>query len=198
MNNSTPTIRAFVAVELPGEVQARLSSIQHALQAGMGEAAGAVRWSRPEGTHLTLQFLGDVRADSLPLVESAVVEGCEGMRSMELSLGEIGTFPNLRRPRVVWVGVSGELDLLHRVERSIEGRLKPLGYAPDKPFNPHLTLGRVREGATASEREAIASAIAQTPVRVSAAFRVESVTLMRSQPLSGGSLYTSIVTAPLD
>src|SRR5437762_1995995 len=137
-------IRAFIAVELPDETRHIVASRQDDLKRAMGRAEGGVRWSRPEGVHLTLQFLGNVHTNTIPRIEQAIRDACDGAKPARLSLEGAGAFPNLARPRVVWIGLSGDVSPLQTLQANISANLKTLGFEPDKPFQPHITLGRVR------------------------------------------------------
>ncbi len=194
MTSIDATIRSFVAIELPDEVKSVLVNVQDAMRESMGASASAVRWVRPESTHLTLQFLGDVPVRVLPAVQDAIGRGCAGTSPFSLHMGGLGVFPNQRRPRVVWVGLRSDqkdMEALHALQTSIADALKPLGFKPDKDFHPHLTLGRVREGARQDDYAAIVRAVSNTPVpRLASPFRVDAVSLMRSELRPAGSIYT--------
>jgi 2'-5' RNA ligase len=194
-----PTVRAFVAIELPSNVQAVLASTQHKLAAQLGGAANAVRWTRPEGTHLTLQFLGDVPVAFTGQLENALRRASEGRHAFGLSVQGMGAFPNTRRPRVVWVGVSGNLNALQSLAAVVSEQLSGLGYVPDKPFSPHLTLGRVRETANPNEKFAVGAALERLSVSVPTAtpFKVGGISLMRSDLRQGGAVYTPLAHVEL-
>ncbi len=188
------TIRAFVAVELPEGVLAHLESVQRGLRKGLGSAESAVRWVRPEGIHLTLQFLGNVPRTQVPAIEQALRDACAGARPAQVGTAGVGAFPNPNRPRVVWIGLDGGLQPLFDVERAIGRALTPLGYKPDKPFNPHLTLGRVREHLHPDEVAAIARVLADAAKRPPrpVSFTASSISLMQSTLQPGGSVYTQL------
>ena len=187
----TGTIRAFVAVELPDEVRAHLETVQRGLKEVLGQAAGAVRWVRPEGVHLTLQFLGDVPRTQVPAIEQTLRAASTGARATQVCTGGLGAFPNTNRPRVLWIGLDGDLQPLLDVERAIGRALSALGYAPDKPFNPHMTLGRVRDHIRPDDATAIARALAAAAKRPppTVSFTADSVSLMQSTLQPGGSEY---------
>ena len=188
------TIRAFVAVELPEGVLAHLESVQRGLKKALGSAESAIRWVRPEGIHLTLQFLGNVPRAQVPAVEQALRGACAGARPTQVGTAGVGAFPNPNRPRVVWIGLEGGLQPLFDVERAIGLALTPLGYKPDKPFNPHLTIGRVREHVRSDEVAAIARVLADAARRPprSISFPVGSISLMQSTLQPGGSVYARL------
>jgi 2'-5' RNA ligase len=194
MTTINATIRSFVAIELPDEVRDALSGVQSAIKERMQTSESSMRWVRPESIHLTLQFLGDVPIKVLPLVSDAIRKGCAQTSAFELELGGPGVFPNLRRPRVVWIGLKGDqraMYALKSLQAAISDELQPQGFKPDKEFKPHLTLGRVREGARQDDYAAIARAISETPIpELTAPLRVEGVSLMRSELRPAGSVYT--------
>jgi 2'-5' RNA ligase len=194
-----PTLRAFVAVELTAEIHDMLEARQNELRSAMGRASGGVRWSRAESVHVTLQFLGNVPMSLVPDISAALKVACEGSSALNLAVGGIGAFPNIGRPRVVWIGLEGDTVRLRALATAIGKRLEPLGYKPDKPFEPHITLGRVRESVRPDELRAIAQALAaQGALGASkVSFMVRSVSLMESHLQPGGSVYTRLASAEL-
>ena len=194
------TIRTFIAVEIPVEVRALLADKQDELQHAMGAARRAVRWSRSDGMHLTLQFLGDVPLNAPTTILEAVRAGCRGISAITLGVGNVGAFPTLERPRVLWLGLEGDTDRLQTLQAKIARLLSGLGYKPDKPFQPHITLGRIREGATRDELATISNALVSASKRppVHATFTAHQVSLMKSDLLPGGAVYTCLGVEELD
>ncbi len=193
-------VRTFIAVELPEEVRRALSAVRaavekeaHAFGAGT-DLARSARWVRPEGTHLTLKFLGWTPEGQVPDVEGAVYRACVGIPPFHLVLRGVGAFPSLRRARVLWVGVTGDLSVLTRFQRRLEEEIAPLGFpAEARDFHPHLTLARLESGLPA---ELCASLGRGLPVPA-AEWPVEGISLMRSELLRGGARYTQLAYAPL-
>jgi RNA 2',3'-cyclic 3'-phosphodiesterase len=137
-------IRAFIAIELPAEVKRLLSATGRELAASTGSTA--VRWVKAEAMHLTLRFLGDTAVDELPEISAALDALAAGRRPFDLKLGQLGCFPNPRRPRTIWAGVTGAIEELQALKADLDALLAPLGRPPEtKPFQPHLTLGRVKD-----------------------------------------------------
>jgi 2'-5' RNA ligase len=193
----TKSIRAFIAIELPPPVRALLATVQEELRESLGGAERAVKWVRPDGTHLTLQFLGDVQANQIPAIRQGIERACEQAGPIGLNLERLGVFPNLRRPRVIWVGLTGSREhqqRLDRLQHAITSNMQPLGFKPDKSFKPHLTLGRVRDTATSAELAAIAEVLEypeEQPL-FETTFQVRAVSLMRSDLQPGGAVYTEL------
>jgi len=166
------TLRAFIAIDLPPAVKAALGDVAATL--GGRVPRGAVRWVRPEQMHLTLRFLGDTPADRLPPLFVTLDGLTAGRAPFALHLTEVGCFPNMRRPRVVWVGLGGEEEKLVALVGGLEAALRPLGWPPeDKPFRAHLTLGRVRDERAAQGVD-WSAAVPPLPVPVAAVHLIES------------------------
>ncbi|NPA93896.1 MAG: RNA 2',3'-cyclic phosphodiesterase [Thermodesulfobacteria bacterium] len=137
-------IRCFLAINLSNETERYLSKTINECRPWFGKR---VRWVRPENCHLTLKFLGDVEESALSSIDNAVKGVVSGYKDFEIGLGRAGVFPHQRSPRVLWLGLTGELNTLGRLQRDIDLSLAPLGFEPEKrTFVPHITLGRVKGG----------------------------------------------------
>ena len=176
------TIRAFIAIHLPSEVQAALGRVAATLSEGLPR--GAVRWVRPELMHLTLHFLGDTDVGRLPAIGRAMDDAVAGRAPFTLTLDGLGCFPNPRRPRVVWAGLAGDMAQLLALKAALDEQLAALGWPPeDKPFRAHLTLGRVKD-------ERAAQALSLTTPLPQPAVPVAAIHLMESQLRPEGPVYT--------
>ncbi len=188
-------IRTFIAVELPEEVKRHLEEVQRQLR-GPGDLP--VKWVSPRGIHLTLKFLGNVPASSVDDIARAVAAESVKTAPFELKLGAAGAFPNLRSPRVVWVGLAGNTSPLLDLQKEIERCVVPLGFAPEnRPFSPHLTVGRVREGALPEDRRRLGEAVCRLAVVSDVPFRVDSVSLMKSTLAPTGAVYECLSSSEL-
>jgi 2'-5' RNA ligase len=151
-----------------------------------------VRWVPPGSLHLTLKFLGDIAASSVPQVAAAVQSAAGQASAFEVGVGGLGAFPNMRQPRVVWLGLHAPPALLE-LQRSLEAGLARLGYAPEgRAFSPHLTVGRVSRSAGSRERQALGRALAGETVGSLGVFRVDAVHLYQSVLQPGGAVYTKL------
>ena len=104
----------------------------------------------------------------------------------------------MRQPRVLWVGIKGELDKLISWQKRIDNGLIPLGFAKEtRPFTPHLTLARLREGCSAGDRRDLGELVMKTPVEFNYALTVNSLNLMKSQLLPGGAVYSRLAEVKL-
>ncbi|MEJ2719414.1 MAG: RNA 2',3'-cyclic phosphodiesterase [Deltaproteobacteria bacterium] len=136
-------VRAFIAIALPEGVKLFLKE----LLAQLRSYGGTVRWTRVEGIHLTLKFLGNVGRDRLPELEQEVNLALRSQPAMLLHVSGMGAFPGLNRPRVLWVGIDDPHGRVVPMVANLENALERLGFAKEKrPYNPHLTLGRVKSG----------------------------------------------------
>lgn len=188
-------IRCFVAIELPREVKSGLSRIQAKLKS---VEDFPVKWVDPDSIHLTLKFLGNVKPEMTTQITELVREASLGFSPFQLEIKGLGVFPNPRRVQVIWVGVSGDVEKLLKLQKAVESNLTRLGFVPEaRAFTPHLTLGRVRERASSAERERLGELVAKTNFEAGGAFLVSSISLMRSQLTREGPIYSQISSVQL-
>lgn len=185
------SVRLFIAVNLPPDLRQHLWDAAEPLRA----AHYPVRWVAPDGIHVTLKFLGEVK----PARETEILEGLgaavQGAKPFQLPMSGFGAFPAISRPRVVWAGCEPvpPLELLqHRVEQEMER----LGFPVEgRAFHPHVTLGRV-------QRDARWGAFSDLEERLSrlefgGETMVDSVDLMESRLAREGAQYTRRQAVPL-
>ena len=190
MGSADERVRCFVAIELPAEARRSIGG----LVAGLREAdVRGLRPVNPDGVHLTLKFLGDVSASQVGAVVSALDRAAAAAQPFDLELRGVGGFPDLRRPRVLWVGIAGDLEALQRLYSSVEEALAPLGFPPEgRAFTPHLTLARLRDGTSPEERARAAERLTSLAWEEGAAIPVGGVSLMRSTLRPGGAVYARL------
>lgn len=141
MLQDSQQIRVFFAIELPDPVKSFLKELSTELRLFGGD----VKWVNPMGMHLTLKFLGEIRTDLLPAIEQQVRPIFAGQKASVHHVSRLGAFPDLRKPRVVWVGCTDDAGALAPMASKLEESLEPLGFPREKRgFKAHLTLGRVR------------------------------------------------------
>ena len=175
-------IRAFIAIHLPEAAKAELGLVTDVLAGQM--PPHSVRWVQPHLLHLTLRFLGDTAVSDLPALTFALDEIAAAHTPMTLHLSGLGCFPNRSRPRVIWAGLEGEVTAVQTLQSAIEQAMRGLGWpSEDKPFNPHLTLGRVKDGRLLRSVE-WGTKVKEVGVPVTA------VHLMESQLRPNGPIYT--------
>jgi 2'-5' RNA ligase len=187
-------LRAFIAVELPLEIRKTVCAATSKLR---NEIETLVRWVPIENMHLTLKFLGDVSASNLELLAQMLRAEMDLFNCFDLRLNGIGSFPNLKRPRVIYIGMQAPA-ALEALQRGIESASSRLGYgAEERGFSPHLTIGRVKQNVTATEQQAIRRALEDTKIDSLGTARVNSVELFKSDLKPTGSVYTRLYSASL-
>jgi 2'-5' RNA ligase len=199
MKNSLSTIRCFIAIELSDEARTQLARLQNRLEDIF--PTDVVRWTAPQNIHLTLHFLGEVPVDQLEPVKGAVLDVAATTPPFSLTLGHLGCFPNTRRPRIVWVDVSGETEILLRLQEELGTRLqKGIAFQPDtRPYSPHLTIGRIRKGVHQQRLRQLGQLLPQEipKTRTLANVNVNAIAFIRSDLKPGGPLYTRLAQGRL-
>lgn len=194
--NSVEHVRSFIAIELPQETQRELAHLQERLKRDCGYCPA--RWAAPEGIHLTLNFLGDVPLAKLDNIKSAVTQASAVMDAFELTLSGLGAFPDVERPHVVWVGLKGDVEKMSEIQKRLEQLLTGLGFSPEKrPFSPHLTLARVRDEASTTDKKRLGQAIGSTTCDRDCSIPVQKISLIKSQLTPAGPIYTVLFSAAL-
>ena len=191
------TIRVFIALEIPPEGKQALADTIRRLQTAIPYG---VRWVDPAGIHLTLKFLGNINASLVEDILKAMQCAAQDFpgKSFHLQLSGLGFFPNERQPRVLWAGIEGDLDSLKSLQEKVDEAISRLGFPREKrPFNPHLTLGRVRDGVSSGTRRQVSAAFAATSLEPGDPWEVKEVHLIRSTLTPGGAIYTHLGSVPL-
>lgn len=182
------TARLFVALRFPEETRREVWRAAAPLR----EADANVRWTPERQLHLTLRFLGEVAESRIGPIEAALAVPGAAARPFELAFGEVGAFPSLDRPRVLWVGVDGGPEL-PAVHESVQEALGEVGFEPEeRAFRPHVTLGRVRT------RGRVPPALAEAAegVAVDARCEIGALHLMRSRLGPDGARHDVRATIP--
>jgi 2'-5' RNA ligase len=188
-------LRAFIAIELPvsiqNAIQRETASLRQALDTSL------VRWVPAHNLHLTLKFLGNVSSANIEILNQMLMQEAGQQPEFDLHVSGIGSFPTSRRPRVLWVGLHAPATLAD-LQRSIESSAARLGYVPEeRPFSPHLTIGRVRQNLSAANLQKIRNSLERTVVGNLGSARIDSVHLFRSDLQPGGSVYTRLFSTSL-
>jgi len=179
-------IRTFIAIEIPDGIKTAMADVQGALR----KAGADVGWTRPEGVHLTLKFLGSVKAELIPQLSAAVEAAIKGEAPLVVDVKGTGVFPNARAPRVVWLGLGGDIDALAVLARKVDAACEGLGFNPEgRPFKPHLTLGRVK---SSKGVKALMDALKSFEKAELGGFKALSVSIMKSELKPSGAVYTQL------
>ncbi|HSD82857.1 MAG TPA: RNA 2',3'-cyclic phosphodiesterase [Anaerolineae bacterium] len=189
-------IRAFIAIELPDAVLAEVGNIEARLKPQMPPEA--IRWVKADSIHLTLKFLGQVPSDQLSLIMLSLRTAVAAHAPFTLEVKGAGCFPNIHRPRVVWVGVQENGHGLHALQRAVENAIAPLGYPTEiRDFTPHLTLGRLARDVRQSDQKKIGEVVQAAGVGSLGKWEVKQVALIKSDLKPSGAEYTILAEAPL-
>ena len=190
VSRSPEQIRSFIAIELPEKAKQGLARLREELER---DEHRFVKWVDPRGIHLTLKFLGNIPSKRVTEITEAVGKAVQGISPFLLEISGLGAFPSLKQARVLWVGVGGELDRLSILQQDLDSALAALGFArEERPFVPHLTLARIREGASGPERRTFGELVGSTTFGDKYPVEVGAVRLMRSQLTPAGPIYTCL------
>lgn len=186
---SAPTIRAFLAVPLSAPLRQALAALQEEL----APALRGVRWTPPASIHLTLQFFADLPTEVLDKLRTSVLSITAGSKPFAIDVRGLGVFPDLQRPRVLWAGLEAGPGLAQLCRDCAEG-LAAVGLSVEsRPFRPHLTIGRFRDG-SAPGLEAL---LVREAGRAVGTLAVERLVLYRSELRPGGARHSELFTVPL-
>ncbi len=186
------TIRAFVALKLPADIIEHAAGLQSALKA----QGFRLRWVKPQNMHLTLKFLGDIPAAEADDVGQAVQRASHGTRPLALSVQGMGVFPGIKRPRVLWIGLAGQVEALQQLSSRIEDELADLGFAREnRGFKAHLTLARFKEGVAPKD---LLQAFEELGNFAPKPFAAEHLVLYKSDLRPQGAIYTPLTEVWLE
>jgi 2'-5' RNA ligase len=184
-------MRLFIALNLPKKERTRI----HRVSSRLRDADLPVRWIDPENYHVTLKFLGEVRQERVPAVEEIVQRVAGATVPFEVRLESFGAFPTIRKPRVVWLGVTASAEL-RCLKQDLEWGLADAGFeAETRAFHPHLTLGRADPRGGAGQFRGFDDIIADMTYEGRATIR--TLDLMRSHLSREGARYSVLATAKL-
>lgn len=187
-------LRTFIAVEIPLDIRQTVCAATSKLRNELGVL---IRWVPIENMHLTLKFLGDISPSNVDLLSGMLRAETDLFNYFDLRLNGLGSFPSLKRPRVIYIGIQAPA-ALESLQRGIESASRRLGYeSEERGFSPHLTIGRVKQNVTATEQQAIRRALENTKIDSLGTARVDSVHLYKSELKPNGSVYTKLFSAPL-
>ncbi len=183
-------IRAFVGVRIDPKIAQRISEVQSQLTRSLT----GIRWIVQENLHFTLKFLGAVEEEKITSIIKAVGRAVRPAQPFSLTAGGIGVFPDIRKPRVLWVGL--EAQGLQSLSQEVEAALEPLGFAPEKRgFKPHLTIGRWRNFTAKAQR--LKEEIDHWKDQDLGQSTVEEVVIFQSILKPNGAVYSPLQVIPL-
>ena len=200
------TVRVFVAVGISAEAREQLVGAVERIRQGIPQG---IQWANPDGMHLTLKFLGNIPSSGVGPLLDCLGPVAGDHSHFPLHLAGLGMFPNRRKPRVLWAGVNGDLDALSSLQQASEDAINALGYPPpgaaqrsrrygiERPFRPHITLGRPRRSVSDAQLARIGSVVSALTPPSPVGWQVEAVDVMQSERHPSGARYTILGSAPL-
>ncbi|MDO8750953.1 MAG: RNA 2',3'-cyclic phosphodiesterase [Dehalococcoidia bacterium] len=189
------TLRLFIAVELPEDVLGYIGETVGDLRR---QGITGIRWVRGEGVHLTLKFLGDTSEEQVAGILSSMRDSAVGTPPFVLHVQGAGAFPNMRAPRVLWLGVQGDTAPLLQIHGRLEEALEAQGFAREaRAFSAHLTLGRVNGRLSPTTLERLAQDMEGLRTAKPLALPVAALSLMESQLTPPGAYYGCVGQALL-
>jgi 2'-5' RNA ligase len=189
--NADRTIRSFLAIGIPGEILGEIGRLQERLKR---EIQGDIRWVRPDGIHLTLKFFGDIPEGAVSDISAVVEKAVAGHDPLDLSVSGAGVFPDLRRPRVLWLGMTGDVERLLTLQTTLERDLQRIGFPrEERPFRPHLTLARIRSQRALT---GLGRALEKRGGCEAGRFVAAGLSLLKSDLTPQGAIYTKLREFP--
>lgn len=183
-------MRTFIAIDVSDQIREALGRVE----AHLKYAGADVKWVKPENIHLTLKFLGEIDEKKAGAVKSALDSIACSTRSFELTIKDIGAFPKIDHPRVIWVGLDKGAAETVTIAAKVDEAMGRLGFAKEeRPFSPHLTIGRVRSPLNKAKlADKISSAASAVTLSGIVPYRVSSLVLFRSTLTPQGSVYSKL------
>jgi RNA 2',3'-cyclic 3'-phosphodiesterase len=186
------TIRAFVAFPIPEMITIRICDIQERLKS----YRLPVRWVKPENVHLTLKFFGEISLSTINDIGKVLEDTVRVYAPLMFFIKGLGIFPNIKKPRVLWIGISGDIKPLSEIQANLETNLEKKGFAKEnRPFKSHLTLGRIKGDIYPENLFDILRSFSNF---TSEPFEVKELVLYKSELNPSGALYTKLQTVYLD
>ncbi|MCX5849427.1 MAG: RNA 2',3'-cyclic phosphodiesterase [Deltaproteobacteria bacterium] len=187
MADSEKNIRAFLAIEPPEDILQAISRLQEKLKR---ETSGRINWTKPQGQHLTLKFFGDISTEDVKNICSAVQNRIVLESNLNLKVEKLGVFPDARRPRVLWCGITDDAEKLTALQKKLDGDFAVIGFpAEERPFQAHLTLGRIKDS---RELTGISESLIKHGAFAAGEFVCEKLVLFQSKLSTQGAVYTKL------
>ncbi|RMH72947.1 MAG: RNA 2',3'-cyclic phosphodiesterase [Gemmatimonadetes bacterium] len=182
--------RTFISISIPDPVKSNLQSLFRYRE----RSPRQFRWVNPAQLHLTLKFMGDRTPAEIESIIAQLELTCRHYAPFTLALDQLGGFPNLKYPRVLWVGLKGEVEYLTQIATAIDQALEQQGFEREtKPFRPHLTICRIngKQGITPVIEELKRVHLPSNP------FTVNGIQVMKSELRPQGAIHTPLKYIPL-
>lgn len=171
-------MRTFIAIDIPKELKEKIYNAFN----NERERIKGIKWVEKENLHITLKFLGEIKEEKIKEIERILDEVSDKFKSFEVSLGELGGFPEFKNPRVLWIGVS-PYEKIEEIFKFIEDRAEKVSIEREgRKFHPHITVARVKEKKRISFEKK----------KFDDKFKVNRIVLFKSDLRKEGPIYTQI------
>ena len=190
------TLRTFIAVDFPIEIKAKIEEITTYFKTQL--PSKVIKWVDANNMHLTLKFMGETPANQLEPIKRAMQQVVNTFPIFEIAIENLGMYPNAKKPRVVWLGISGEKNLIS-LHKQIDQALKEIGIQPERrPFSPHLTVGRVRRSVDPESVIIVGKTLSEFKVSTLGRVTINEVVYYQSELTPQGPNYTILQSTPLN
>lgn len=180
-------IRAFLAIEPPEEVLQAVDLLQEKLKK---EIKGKISWTKSQGNHITLKFFGNIDQDDVKNICAIVEKQVALVPSLSLAIEKLGVFPDARRPRILWLGTTGDVEKLTALQIRMESDFEGIGFPREnRPFRVHLTLGRIK---IPQETTGISESLNKYSDYTIGEFACKELVLFQSKLIPQGAVYTKL------
>ena len=184
-------IRAFICFKLPKRIILSIRELQESIK----DSGLKIRWVKAENIHLTIKFIGDISWSDIDDIGLAIKETAGDFAPLLLSAQGLGVFPNLKRPRVIWTGLSGQIEELIGLQKILDKKLRLIGFPKEKrPFKGHLTIGRVKGRLDSRKLSEFMNRFNKFETKQ---FSCDRIFLMQSELKPSGPIYTKLMSEPL-
>jgi len=185
------SIRSFLAVDPPQEIIDAIGMIQDRLRKNIH---GDIRWVRPQGIHLTLKFFGTISESDVANISRVVENTTSTIAPFTLGIKRVGAFPDVKRPRVLWLGMDGDVDTLILLQKEVDAELHKYGFEKeDRTFRPHLTLARIKDPRGVI---GLAKIMVKRENYEAGSFSAAGLNLFKSELTPKGAIYTKLAYFP--
>jgi 2'-5' RNA ligase len=188
-------LRTFIATDIPPVIQKSIQQQVNSLRDIIGSSS--VRWVPVHNIHITLKFLGDASSTKVDILKQIIHTEADSHPAFDIHISGLGSFPSPKRARVLYIRIQASAEL-EALQRGIESACVRVGFESEsRPFSPHLTIGRVRQGISTSDQQKIYEILRDVKIDSLGKARVDSVHLYKSERKPSGAVYTKLFSAPL-
>lgn len=179
-------IRAFLAVDLSDQLKDEIGQIQIKLKKGIKN----IKWVRRDNFHLTLKFLGNIDSNKLPDLKDGLSRVIQGRDIFSVNFNRLGGFPNIFRPKIIWLGVDQGKSELMNLQKIVETELLSQGFPKERSaYSPHLTLGRAKRD---TDLSLFSQILKQTNITLTQNTIIKSIKIFKSDLQSTGPIYSCL------